>query len=88
MLEYTFRVYIHENSVEGMHIIHLLQDACKEELVGKCKIEIVDIKKSPERLEQDNIFVFPTIVKISPPPLCELVGNIENKQDLLKAIKL
>lgn len=88
MIEYTFKLYIYENSIEGKNIIRLIQNACREELAGRCKIEIIDIKKSPERLEMDNIFVFPTLIKVSPPPMCELIGDIDDKEKFISAINL
>ncbi|MFX1449860.1 MAG: circadian clock KaiB family protein [Promethearchaeota archaeon] len=88
MLRYVFKLYIYENSLKGKQLINIIQNACKDELAGQCSLEVIDIKKNPERLEKDNIIVYPTIIKVSPPPICELVGEINNKEQLINALNL
>jgi circadian clock protein KaiB len=46
-------------------------------------LEIVDVERDPARAARDGIMVTPTLLKISPAPVCRILGNLKNGAALL-----
>lgn len=49
-------------------------------------IEIVDVVQTPERGLKDGVFVTPMLVKLAPHPERRVLGNLQNRQQLLSAL--
>ena len=49
---------------------------------GPYRFEIIDLLNNPGAAEEDNIFVTPTIVKASPPPLIKVIGDISDPEKI------
>jgi circadian clock protein KaiB len=47
------------------------------------EIEIVDVQREPTRAARDRIIVTPTLLKVSPSPICRILGNLKNRDALL-----
>jgi len=41
-------------------------------------IEVVDVLEDPQRALRDNVLITPTLLKLSPPPIGRLVGNLSD----------
>lgn len=45
-------------------------------------IEVVDVLEDPGRALRDNVLITPTLLKLSPPPITRLVGNLSDRERL------
>ena len=45
---------------------------------GRCQVEIIDVFQEPLRALDDGVIVTPTLVKVSPPPSEQIVGDLGN----------
>ena len=50
------------------------------------KIEIVDLLKEPLRGLEDGVVLSPTLVRLAPPPVRRVVGNLSNHGAVLLAL--
>ena len=60
-----------------------------EYLKGKGKqytIEVIDLLKSPELAENDQIFAIPTLVRRAPRPLRKIIGDLSDKEKVLTGL--
>ena len=43
----------------------------------------MDVQREPARAARDRIMVTPTLLKVSPSPICRILGNLKNRDALL-----
>ncbi len=88
--EMLLRLYIADQAPNSVQAVANLEAICREHLslAGPYKIEIIDILKEPQRALKEGILVTPTLVKLSPPPVCKIVGNLSEKAKVLLALGL
>jgi circadian clock protein KaiB len=77
---YVFRLYIAHNNFKSIQAVKNIKSICEEHLKGRYELEIIDIYENPERLEQEQIFAVPTLIKELPPPLQRLIGDMADKE--------
>ncbi|MBD0335902.1 MAG: thiol-disulfide isomerase [Cyanobacteria bacterium Co-bin13] len=85
---YVLRLYVASNSLRSLRAIQRIQKLCEERLPGRYELEIVDIYQDPERLEQDQVFAVPTLIKQLPPPLQRLIGDMTDMDKLITCLDL
>jgi circadian clock protein KaiB len=69
-----------EKTLEGLH--HVLE----ESLNLPYTLTVVDVFKQPEEAEVHQITAIPTLMKIYPPPIKRLVGDLDTGDRLLKLL--
>ena len=52
------------------------------------EIEIVDLLKEPLRGLEDGVILSPTLVRLAPPPVRRVVGNLSNHEAVFVALGL
>ncbi|HEY9738248.1 MAG TPA: circadian clock KaiB family protein [Trichocoleus sp.] len=85
---YILRLYVAKNSLRSLRAIQRIQSLCEERLPGRYELEIVDIYEEPERLEQDQVFAVPTLIKQLPPPLQRLIGDMTDIEKLITCLDI
>lgn len=73
---YVLRLYIAQNNFRSVQALKSIQKLCDQYLNGRYQLEIIDIYENPERLEEEQIFAIPTLVKELPLPLQRLIGDM------------
>ncbi len=85
---WEFRLYVAGLTDRAMRAFQNLSDICNAYLPGQCRIEVIDLSKSPERAIGDQIVALPTLVKRLPPPVRKVIGDLSNTQAVLIRIDL
>lgn len=86
--KYELRLYITGNSPESKKTIKRLKDILGEELEGKYKLEVIDIKENPQIAEEEKILVTPVVEKKLPKPVKRIVGKLSDKEEVLSGLNL
>ncbi len=85
---YVFRLYVADRTPKSVRAIQQLQQLCNDYLEGRYDLEVIDIYQQPERLEKDQIFATPTLIKELPPPLQRLIGDMTDIEQVLISLDL
>lgn len=85
---YRFRLYVTGNAHNSLQAIANLAQLCEKHLAGRHDIEIVDLSREPERALSDEVFLTPTLIKLTPAPEAQLVGSLNNISVLLDVLDL
>lgn len=85
---WKFRLYIAGDSPHSKLAEANLEALCHQFLKGQCQVEIIDLIRDPHRYLKDEILVTPTVVRYEPVPVCVLIGNLSNRQEVLMALGL
>ncbi len=75
---YKLCLYVAKTNPRSVKAIQQIQQICEEYLPGRYSLEVVDIYEHPERLQEDQVFAVPTLIKRLPPPLYRLIGDMSD----------
>lgn len=65
-----------------------LKKICEEHLVGKYRIEVIDLLKNPQLAKGDQIIAIPTLVRKLPEPLKKIIGDLANTERVLVGLDI
>lgn len=82
------RLYVAGQSPKSLHAIANLTTLCEEHLTGHYEIEIIDLIENPSLARSDEIVAIPTLVRLLPPPLRKIIGDLSNTERVLVGLRL
>ena len=85
---WQFRLYVAGDTPHSQTARANLEAILKRLPKGQYQVEIVDILKQPMRMFEDGVIVTPTLIKLSPLPVCQLMGNLSDTLRVLKALEI
>lgn len=75
-MEWELRLYVAGETLQSKVTLENLDSACEARLKGRYHLEVIDIKKNPQKAIDEQIFAIPTLVRVSPLPYKILIGNL------------
>ncbi|WP_264048406.1 circadian clock KaiB family protein [Methylobacterium flocculans] len=85
---YLLRLFIAGTSPRSRRTIENLNRICDEHLAGRFDLEVVDIYQQPELAEENQVVAAPTLLKLLPPPLRRIIGDLSDEGRVLRALEL
>ncbi len=85
---WELRLYVAGQTPNSVKAFANLQKICDEHLKGKCKIEIVDLLKTPQLAAGDQILAIPTLVRKLPEPIKKIIGDLSNTERVLVGLDI
>jgi circadian clock protein KaiB len=80
------RLYIAAETPNSIRAIANLKIICREFFGDRCQVEVVDILKEPLRALSEGVLVTPTLVKLSPPPVQKIIGDLSEMLTVAQAL--
>lgn len=84
----VMRLYVAGEAVNSRLARSNLATICKESLLGKFELEVVDVLEEPRRALADGILVTPSLAKVAPRPAATIVGNLSDRSSVIRALGL
>jgi circadian clock protein KaiB len=81
-------LYIAGQTPKSILALENITKYSKEYLRSKYTIEVIDLLKSPQLAEDDQIFAIPTLVRKVPKPLRKIIGDLSNKEKVLMGLSI
>ena len=85
---FRFRLYVAGDAQNSLQALANLNALCRTHLPGRHEIEIIDVLQKPKRGLADRIYMTPTLLKIAPKPLRQIVGSLSQTNTVLVALGL
>lgn len=85
---WELRLYIAGQTPKSVSALKNLTKYCKEHLEGRYSIEVIDLLKSPQLAEGDQIFAIPTLVRKFPEPIRKIIGDLSNEERVLVGLNI
>ena len=85
---YVFRLYLAGGAPNSVRAFANLYAICRKHFPGSHRIEVIDVLKEPVRALAEAILVTPTVVKISPLPEQQIIGDLSEEEAVLRALGL
>ena len=87
-IAFKFQLYVADETQNSVQAIANLRALCRSYLRDQYEIEIVDVFREPKRALAEGVFMTPTLIKLSPPPVRRIVGALTHTQVVLQALGL
>ncbi len=87
-MQFKFRLYVAGSAPNSAQAVVNLNALCRKYLPERHEIEIVDVLREPQRALDDGVMLTPQLVKLSPAPSINIVGNLSQTQPVLLALGL
>lgn len=84
----VLRLYIAGGAPNSVQAIANLEAICREHLKDGHRLEVVDVLEHPQRAMAEGVLVTPSLARISPGPLANVVGNLSDSAKVLLALGL
>ena len=81
------RLYVTGSTLLSMRAIENIELLTREELEGEYECEIVDVLERPDLAEADRVFATPTLLRLSPPPVRKLIGDLSDREVVLASLR-
>jgi len=82
------RLYVVGGAPNSVQALANLERICQQHLQGPYQLEIVDVLEQPLRALADGVIVTPSLIKQSPLPVTQVVGNLSDPGQVLLALGL
>ena len=84
--EYLLHLYITGATVNSTRAVRNIKDICEEHLKGRYELLIIDVFQQPELAQQEDLIGVPTLIKLRPGLVRRLVGDLSDRDRVLKAL--
>lgn len=88
MNKYILKLYITGHTSRSERAIVQLRHICETELAGQYELIIIDILERPQLAEDEKILATPTLVKVLPPPLRRVIGDLSDVEKVLLGLDM
>lgn len=82
----VLRLYIAGDAANSLRALDNLRVLCEDSFPEGTEVEVIDVLDDPLSALQEGILVTPTLVKLSPGPRQQVVGDLSNRALVLCAI--
>jgi circadian clock protein KaiB len=86
--KFVLRLYVTGMTTRSTRAIRIVRAVCEEHLAGNYDLEIVDVYQQPTRIQEDQVFAIPTLVKSHPFPLRRIIGDMSDRTRLMHGLGL
>jgi circadian clock protein KaiB len=87
-IKYLLKLYITGQTPRSHRAIQNLHTTCEKLLDGKYDLVVIDVLEHPELAEEDKILATPTLMRLSPPPLRRVIGDLSDTKQVLLGLDL
>jgi len=84
----TICLYVAGTSPNSARALANLKEIIRQYAKDDCELEVVDVLIHPRRALADGVLVTPSLVKLSPPPMATIVGDLRHEFDVRQQLGL
>ena len=82
------RLYVAGQSPKSLAALANLKRFCAEHLDGQYELQIIDLVKTPQLAQNDQILAIPTLVRKLPVPMRKIIGDLSDSSRVLVGLDL
>jgi circadian clock protein KaiB len=87
-VKYVLKLYVTGLTPRSQDAVKSLKKILNEDYKGVYSLRVIDVVKHPNLAEDDKILATPTLIKILPPPVRRIIGDLSNKEKVLLGLDL
>lgn len=86
--DWQLRLYVAGKTPRSMAAFANLKRICETYLKGKYTIDVVDLLMNPLVAKDEQILAVPSLVRQSPPPAKNIIGDLANEERVIASLEL
>ncbi|MBF0182408.1 MAG: circadian clock protein KaiB [Magnetococcales bacterium] len=86
--KFILKLYITGHTARSERAIKNLRRICEDDLGGKYEMRVIDILEQPQLAEDEKILATPTLIRVLPPPLRRIIGDLSDTEKVLVGLDL
>jgi circadian clock protein KaiB len=83
---YVLRLFVSGTSAATERTLERLHHLLEQTLTVPYTLKVIDVLKSPDQAEEDQVSATPTLLKVWPKPVRRIVGELDNVEDILRIL--
>ena len=87
-VKYMLKLYVTGLTPRSRTAIKNLKEILKEDYKGAYSLTVIDVLKQPKLAEDEKILATPTLIKVLPPPVRRIIGDLSEKEKVLLGLDL
>ena len=84
----VLRLFICGSSPRAESAVANLRRICDNDLHGDYTLEVIDVLEQPDLAEEAKVLATPTLIKLLPPPLRRIIGDLSDREKLLIGLEI
>lgn len=85
---WELRLYVAGQTAKSVAALANLRKYCEQHLVGRYRLEVIDLLVNPQLAEGDQILAIPTLVRKVPVPIRKIIGDLSNEERVLVGLDI
>ena len=86
--EFILRLYVAGQTSKSITAIQNLKDICEINIKGRYNLEVIDLQKNPRLAHDHQIFALPTLVRLRPKPVKQIIGDLSDSKRVLAGLDI
>jgi circadian clock protein KaiB len=82
------RLYVAGQTPKSLIALKNLKKICEEHLQGRYRLHVIDLVKTPQLAQDDQILAIPTLVRNLPHPIRKIIGDLSDAQRVLVGLDI
>jgi circadian clock protein KaiB len=82
------KLYVAGQTPKSLAALANLSKICKEHLLGRYKLQVIDLVKKPQLAKGDQILAIPTLVRKLPMPIRKIIGDLSDLEKVVIVLNL
>jgi len=82
------RLYVAGQTPKSLMALANLKRICEEHLEGRYRLHVIDLVKTPQLAQNDQILAIPTLVRNLPRPISKIIGDLSDIQRVLVGLNI
>jgi len=87
-VKYVLKLYVTGVTSRSQAALKNIEKILSEAYKGAYSLRVIDVMKHPKLAEDDKILATPTLIKILPPPVARIIGDLMDKEKVLLGLDL
>lgn len=87
-LRWELRLYVAGQTPKSILALTNITRYCQENLEGRYTIEVIDLLKTPQLAEGDQIIAIPTLIRKVPVPIRKIIGDLSDEEKVLVGLNI
>ncbi len=80
---FELRLYVAGQTPKSLTALANLRKICSEHLDGRFELNVIDLVKTPQLAQGDQILAIPTLVRNLPHPMRKIIGDLSDTERVL-----
>ncbi len=85
-MRYKLSLYVTGDGANGRRALENANHICQAELGGEASLEVIDIAEMPEAAFEQEIIATPVLIREHPLPVRRLVGDLSDREQVLRIL--